>query len=316
MNQRCGNPNCYAHEGVSCHLGEQTPTACSAWNGAATETSDSAATEDATARVPWSGNALGLTDLATLTPRGRHILVGVLGAHDAGKTTLLLGNYLHLLRGGEIAQSQFAGSRTLAAWESLAAWTRFDDAPRIPSFPPHTPRGTGRVPGLLHLALRGQDDSHRDVFLTDAPGEWFSSWAIRADAPDAEGARWTEQNADVFLIVADCERLSGPGKGGARNSTKQLIERLHNHVGLRPVVLVWAKSDHSPPEALKKAIRDTLTRCIPLAQEIDVTATRPESLEAALSLALRSVWQPQLATPIQEPVTHTSPYFAFRSRHA
>lgn len=315
MSQRCTNPNCYAHEGELCALGEHTPSVCSAWS----ETAQAAESANATAmsaRVPWSGSALGLTDLANLTPRSRHILVGVMGAHDAGKTTLLTGAYLHLLRGGDLAGARFAGSHSLGAWESLASSLRFDDAARSPSFPPHTPRGIHRVPGLLHLAMRGTEDTHRDVFLTDAPGEWFTRWATNQDAPDAEGARWTERHADVFLVVADCQRLSGPDRGAARNNTRQLIERLRNHVGKRPTLLVWAKSDHRPPESLQQAIRNSLRQSIPHAEEIDTTTNQPETLVAALGQIIQAAWHAPKATPIEEPVCHPSPFSAYRRPHA
>lgn len=315
MNQRCTNPNCYAHEGELCALGERDPSECAAWS-AAEPTTASADTPTPSARVPWSGGALGLTDLANLTPRGRHILVGVLGAHDAGKTTLLTGAYLHLLRGGKLGGAHFAGSHSLGAWESLATSLRFDDAARSPTFPPHTPRGIHRVPGLLHLALRDPEDTHRDVFLTDAPGEWFTQWAIRQDAPEAEGARWTERHADVFLVVADCQRLSGPERGQARSHTRHLIERLGNQVGSRPALLVWAKSDHRPSEAMQRAIRDALRQRIPHAEEISTTTNQPETLMAALGQIIQAAWHAPRATPLQEPVLHSTPFSAYRRHHA
>ncbi|HYH96086.1 TRAFAC clade GTPase domain-containing protein [Hyalangium sp.] len=267
-------------------------------------------------RVPWSGSALGLADLTNLVPRGRSILIGVLGAHDAGKTTLLTGNYLQLVRGHGLAGARFAGSRTLGAWESLAAWTRFDDAARPPSFPPHTPRGISRVPGLLHLALRGQQDELRDVLLTDAPGEWFTRWATKENAPEASGARWIVQHADAFLLLADCQRLSGPERGEARRGVRELVERLGNHVGLRPTVLVWAKGDQEPPQAIRSAIRRALAERIPHASEVSTSTERPESLVLALETVLLPAWTPPLAAPLADPILSHEPFAAFRGVHA
>ena len=317
MSQKCSNPNCYAHDGEACALGEMQHTECASWAGTISETESTASiVPQASARVPWSGSALGLADIANLTPRGRSILVGVLGAHDAGKTTLLIGNYLQLLQGHSLADANFAGSRTLGAWESLAAWTRFDDAARPPSFPPHTPRGISRIPGLLHFALRGSNDEFRDVLLTDAPGEWFSRWAVKADAPDAEGARWIVNNADAFLVFADCQRLSGPERGTARKDLRELLERLGNHVASRPTVLVWAKDEHVPSDTIRNTIRRALNERIPHASEVSSSTNRPESLKSALEAVLRPAWTPKHAQPIIETTLHHQAFVAFRGSYA
>ncbi|MCY1055742.1 hypothetical protein [Nannocystis sp. SCPEA4] len=240
----------------------------------------------------------------------------MLGAHDAGKTTLLTGNYLDLLRGGRLADARFIESRTLHAWEALAAWVRFDDAARRPSFPPHTPRGTSRVPGLLHLALRGPRDEFRDVLLADAPGEWFTSWAIQEDAAAAAGARWVVEHADAFLVLADCSRLAGPGRGSARKDIRTLIERLGNHVGDRPTTLVWSKADHTPNDAIREQIRQALRTSVPHAREVETSTTNRRTLVNALEAALRPAWIPPRARALTEPVLDHQPFAAFRGLHA
>lgn len=241
--------------------------------------------------------------------------MGVLGAHDAGKTTLLTGTYLALHRGHRLADARFAGSRTLGAWESLAAWTRFEDAARQPTFPPHTPRGTSRVPGLLHLALRDSHDALRDVLLADAPGEWFTRWSLREDGEDAIGARWVVRHADTFLIFADGERLSGSDRGKARNDTRQLIERLGNHVAARPTVFVWAKSDHKPPGAIQDALRNALKDHIPHAVEVSTTTTEPTTLLDAVSMSVRSTWVQATARAVSEPRVAGEPFGAYRGAY-
>lgn len=317
MNRRCRQGDCYVHEGQSCALGYLDIAECPSWTTEDKSPEPSVLpTAHNTSGVPWSSSALGVSDLLALTARGRSILIGVLGAHDAGKTTLLTANYLHLLHGRTLAGSRFAGSRTLGAWEALAAWTRFDDAARAPSFPPHTPRGTARVPGLLHLALRGTDDEHRDVLLTDAPGEWFARWSFREDAAEAEGARWVERHADAFLLFADCARLSGPERGKARNDTQQLIERLGNTVGARPTMLVWAKHDTPPPGGIQRTIRESLKARIPHATEVETTIREPETLALALEQPLRRAWTPPLARPLVAAVEEHRPFAAFRGHRA
>lgn len=317
MTRRCSLSNCYAHEDEGCQEGHLKKGQCPYWTG-----SESAPTEALPAQlntssgVLWSSNALGLMDLANLTPRARTILIGVLGAYDAGKTTLLTANYLQLLRGKTLADARFAGSRTLGAWESLAAWTRFDDAARRPSFPPHTERGTSRVPGILHIALRGPHDEFRDVLLTDAPGEWFTSWAVNEDSPESEGARWICEKADAFLVVADCERLCGAGRGNTRKDIRQLIDRLGNHVEKRPTALVWAKADHKPEDGVRNAIRRRLNDRIPHATEVESTTDKLPTTTLALEEVLRPAWTPQRALLMVEPIIQHSPFAAFRGHHA
>jgi hypothetical protein len=315
MSGRCGNSHCFAHEGDGCALGEPNYNACDRWLGQMEDTAARSANDEQLTRVPWSGSALGLADLAHLTPRGRHILIGVLGAHDAGKTTLLTACYLLLLRGKNIGEYTFAGSRTLSVWESLASHTRFDDPIKGPAFPPHTSRGTQRVPGLLHLALRNQQDEYRDVFITDAPGEWFTRWAVKEDAPEAEGAHWTAQHADAFMVFADCKRLSGDLPVQARRDTQQLIERLSNHVGQRPVMLVWAKSDYTPSAPIRNGIRTTLNRRIAKAQDFDVSTQHLGTLSNAVGKIIEAAWNAPLAQAINEPRVCPKPFFAYRSHY-
>lgn len=317
MTRRCSNESCFVHDQESCPKGHISPEECPAWSTGTTEGKTSAPHEtSADFRVPWSGSTLGLVDLVQLTPRARTLMVGVLGSHDAGKTMLLTGSYLLMLRGESLANATFAGSRTLGAWEALAAWARFDDAARTPGFPPHTPRGTSRVPGLLHLSLRNADEEFRDVLLTDAPGEWFESWSIKEEDPTAEGARWVVKHADAFLLFADCKRLKSPARGEARQKVRQLIERLGNHVAQRPTVLVWSKADHKPSEGIKNSIRESLYQHIPHATEAESTTKDPETLKATLEVALRSAWNPQNVAAILEPVISSDPFAAFRGTYA
>ncbi|MFV8750201.1 TRAFAC clade GTPase domain-containing protein [Nannocystaceae bacterium ST9] len=244
--------------------------------------------------------------------RARSIIIGVVGAHNAGKTTLLTGTYVMAQRGEQIANARFAGSRSLEAWESLAAWTRFDDAARLPSFPPHTPRGFGRTPGLLHVALRGANDELRDVLLTDAPGEWFMRWAMQRDSPECEGARWTAENADGFLIVADCMNLSGEERGIARESTRSLIDRMGDVVDGRPVTFVWAKAEQHPPTGIRKAIENTLAQRIPHATQVESRLDQPATLCSAVGGIVKACWWPPCGKVSRVPVLSSTPFEAFR----
>ncbi|MDH5925054.1 hypothetical protein L8S13_01990 [Vibrio lentus] len=315
MTGGCTNKNCFVNEGESCAEGNPDKKCCQYWSlnevEGNTESVDSSAI-----RVPWSGSAFGGADLINLTPRGRSILIGVLGAENSGKTTFLVGNYLQLLRGSKIGHTQFSGSLTLGAWESLSSWLRFDSANSTVSFPPHTARGTERVPGILHLSFRNENEEMRDILLTDAPGEWFTSWSVNETAIDAEGARWVVKHADAFIIFADSEKLSGKERGQARSDLRQLIERLGNHAGNRPAILAWAKNDQKPPEKMVASIRRALNENITNSKEVEISVTEPDSLTEAFSVVLGETWTPPLALSIIEPVHKQDPFSAFRGHHA
>ncbi|CAG9298183.1 TRAFAC clade GTPase domain-containing protein [Celerinatantimonas diazotrophica] len=314
----CSNPNCYAADGESCALGEPDHKKCCNWISDPKNPSktNSGANEEAVAyKIPWSGSALGINDFIKLTPRGRSILIGILGAENSGKTTFLVGSYLKLLAGSSIDNKAFCGSQTLGAWESLASWVRFDDINHLSSFPPHTPRSLDRVPGILHLALKDITNSqHRDVLLTDAPGEWFSSWSLNENNQEAEGAQWVVKNSDAFIIFADSEKLSGSERGQARNELRQLIERLSDHIGDKPVFLFWAKSDQKPNKTIVSNIRKTLSEKVNNSHELSVSVENNESLVQALSSVIHEVWLSPLADQIKEPVCIHSPFYAFRGR--
>lgn len=320
MTSKCKNPNCFVDEGVSCSEGHMNYEECPQYTSDKIKESEhDVVSSHSGARVPWSGSALGLSDLLILCSRGQPVLIGILGSHDSGKTTLLLGNYLSLVQGASIAKARFSGSWTLGAWESLASWPRFSSLNSSPQFPPHTPRSADRAPGLLHFSLRKPDDSFKDILLTDAPGEWFSNWSIEENSNSSAGARWTVENSDAFLILADCERLSGESRGRARNELRQLFERLGAYVQNRPVTLVWAKSDVIPvkdlSQKLVESIRRSLLDNIPHATEQFSTIKEPTTFIKALETVIDPAWSPVEVPHIKEPIISTNPFAAYRGHH-
>ncbi|UEM24362.1 GTPase domain-containing protein (plasmid) [Skermanella mucosa] len=221
--------------------------------------------------LPWSGSALGLVDLGFVAGGAKPLVVGIAGPQAAGKTTLLAAWYLLLGRGQATTGSRrFAGSYSIAGWEAIAGSLRWSPG-QAAAFPPHTTSRGGRVPGLLHLAFREADGRLRAYLLADAPGEWFQKWAVNRDAPDGEGARWVADHADVFLLVADREALSGPTMGTARGAFQNLARRLGTECRERPVALVWTKADVEIAPEMEKAVRDTVMATIPDATEFFVS---------------------------------------------
>ena len=125
---------------------------------------------------------------------------------------------------------------------------------------------------MLHLSF--WDSAERqsiDYLFADAPGEWFQKWAVNRDSDEGIGARWVADRADVFVIVADCEALSGDNMGAARNGLRLLARRLAAELRQRPVALVWTKSDIAISPEIENAVRLAVFNVMPEAVEFFVS---------------------------------------------
>jgi hypothetical protein len=250
---RCAQAACIAPDEVGCLVGEASPHHCMHWQkGPDAEAPGTTGSVEDGARLPWTGNALGSMDIGFLAGKARTRLVGLFGAAGSGKTSLLGAWYL--LLGREIGPHgvSFAGSLTLEGWENIAGSLRWN-AMQGPAFPPHTSSGTGRHPGLLHLDLQVHEARH-DLLFADAPGEWFSRWAVRRDAEDTAGALWLSETSDVLIIVADSDALAGPRLGVARTNLVALLRRVGAERRGRPVALVWTKCDVKVDDQMRQAV--------------------------------------------------------------
>jgi hypothetical protein len=238
--------------------------------------------------LPWSGSALGLVDVGFVTGRGRATIVGIVGPEDAGKTTILSAWYLLAGRGfASTKRHLFAGSFTLPGWEAVASRMRW--APGSPpQFPAHTSTRLGRGEGLLHLAFR-EGELLRDYLLTDAPGRWFERWAVNENTAEAEGARWISEHADAFLLVADCEALSGEDKGSARAILQMLARRIAAVRRDRPIILVWAKSDVQISQDIEEAVREAVYSQIPDAEEFHTSVLSQDEQREGQGLGLTTL---------------------------
>jgi Double-GTPase 2 len=268
MAKECPRENCFVPE-VGCDLGFDNLDLCPALKGVVRHTQDFGEVGDEIL-LPWSGSALGLADVGFITGRSKPIVIGVVGAQKAGKTTLLAALYLLLGRGARLPGRSFAGSYSLLGWEALAGAMRWGPGTR-PSFPPHTSSRGGRAPGMLHLSLRNSLGQIKDFLFTDAPGEWFSRWAVNRDDVEAQGARWVAHNADTFLLVADKAALAGPDMGSARGELQRLANRLGGELAGRSVALVWSKDDVGITDAMEASIRQSATRAMPGLAEFKVS---------------------------------------------
>lgn len=266
----CSRSTCFAPEST-CDLGFLDRAKCPGWKGRDEEAAAQSEMATDELLLPWSGSAIGLVDLGFVAGRTKPLMVGIVGPQNAGKTTLLAAWYQLIGRGLTGSNRRcFAGSYSFAGWEAVASALRWTPGQQ-PSFPPHTTSRGGRAPGLLHLAFRTADDELRGYTFTDAPGEWFQKWAINCEAVDGEGARWVAEHADLFLLIADREALSGPNMGSARGSLQVLARRLAAERSGRPVALVWTKSDMAVAPEMETAIRDAVLGQMPDAREFSVS---------------------------------------------
>ena len=258
MQGECQQQHCYAPD-TTCHLGMSDHRKCSMWRERQVDSPVPSDTEEQVGLLlPWTGNSLGITDLPFLTAGANTKVVAVVGPYSSGKTTLLASLYLLLGRGKAGEEFQFAGSWTLSGWELIANKMRWKSLAG-PAFPPHTTSQEARSPGLLHLSYRDETQREKHLLFADSPGEWFKLWSVNRDAQGCEGARWLSAHADMFLVLADQDALSGEERGIARSTAQGILRRVASERAGRPVCLVWSKSDKEIPPEMRSAVRSAGT---------------------------------------------------------
>ncbi|MBT9495257.1 MAG: hypothetical protein IV107_23545 [Paucibacter sp.] len=267
---------------MTCVRGE-VPEDCPHFaKGAAPDDAEVSAKDDASAerqlRFPWTGNAMGPADLPYLAGASKLKLLTLAGASDAGKTSLLAAFYLLVARGIRPDGVEFAGSVTLEGWENIAGSLRWTSASG-PTFPPHTSTGSGRYPGMLHLALE-TPQSRCELVAADAPGEWFSYWASNQASPQGAGARWLSERTDVFLVIADSQALAGPDRGQTRVALSNLLRRIGTEAAGRPIALVWTKCDVTVSPEMEARIKDAAQRSLGHFREFRVSMLPAQGEEA------------------------------------
>jgi hypothetical protein len=238
--RRCKRPACGAPQFL-CVMGDDFAD-CPYFLAADTTKESTGTTEGQP--FPWSGLALGEEDLATIAALGRTRIVALVGLHDSGKTTALAAAMIDRRR-GSCASGVFAGSLTLLGWQQIARHLEWP--PRgSGGFPPHTTSADGRVPSLLHFALRQADEEISHLLYADVPGEWFRDWSFDEDS--SKGASWLAEHADSFVLFADSAALAGEDRGAARGDYEALALRVASVAEGRPVVPIRTKADIAVPD--------------------------------------------------------------------
>src|SRR5882724_13424528 len=169
MAGNCSQSTCFPEETGCTVEGCPNVFECKYYKQATVNTAENTVSTaiDESYRIPWTGNTMGLTDLSFLTASSKPILIGITGVASAGKTTFLASLYCLLRHGRGISDYSFSGSLTLNGWEDIAWYLSWKENGSI-QFPPHTTNNSGRVPGLLHLAMKNSKGEKVDLIFTDA----------------------------------------------------------------------------------------------------------------------------------------------------
>lgn len=300
----CPRENCFAPD-TGCILGRDN---CEFFARAEGEVA-SAALDQPTSALPWSGLALGSADLTAVAAVGESRVVGLVGLSDAGKTTTLAAAQLARRSPEYGGIGDFAGSYTLMGWHQIIRHLEW--APWGGGFPPHTELRGSRTPALLHVAISLGNQRLRHVLYTDVPGEWYARWAF--DATAAPGVTWIVDHADSFIIFADSQALNGPDRGVARARYDTLARRLAGVAAGRTVVPVLSKADIEISSEMNGFIIGLNERAFG-SDTLLVSAVQENgrSLVTAIDRATAAAlsWAPELEMPTSEPAGDV--LFAFR----
>lgn len=293
----CKKTDCTAEwdeQNPSCLCGEMDYKICKYYLGnahleinTAAEENSYSATDTVTLPIAWTGDAMGIVDMEWICNKRQAFVIGVIGTVASGKTTLLATLYMLLRSGKSIGNYRFAGSYTLLGWEKIAHFLTFNEHKHL-FFPPHTSSKSLRVPSLLHLLLKDSDGRYHDLLFTDAPGEWFSDWAISANSEESKGARWIDECADAFVLIADSQAFKD-NIGKARRELTVIAERMKNTHLQRPTALTWTKTDVSIDTTIKQRLTDKVKVNLPNLKPFDVAVVNHNDNEPYLNNVLRLI---------------------------
>ncbi len=259
MRRKCNKPDCPAPKGLCLAHASPDHQKCEYWLGPQDEPAageKQVRVKDGTESLPWTGEPFQPADIEIIGQRSVPLIIGMVGTADAGKTSYLGMLYTLLFNGKEIENWSFAGSFTLAAWETLAQYLKLKPDGSIESAPP-TPANPDYY-SLYHLALK-RGDLLRDLLFADSSGEVFSLWSVNVQDPNAENARWIYEKSSAFIFMVDSVALAHK-RGSAKSEIVQMAHQLAANLGERPVAVVWSKADEigNVRESIKKALDEDL----------------------------------------------------------
>lgn len=269
MRHKCLESDCDAPKSLCKILLSSDYQDCDHWRKASDQIPATKKAVSTGTEIPWSGMALTPETINVLSHRSTPLIIGLVGAANAGKTSYLGILYTLLFNGRKFNNWKFAGSYTLIAWEAQAKGLKIGSNGKV-SFSESTPAHPDYY-SLYHLALK-KDKYLYDILFADSSGEVFTKWASEIDSTEAENAKWIYGNSNAFIFFVDCEALIN-GRGRARNSLSQLAGQISANLGERPVIIVWSKADRiaEVPPTIKNAVEALLRDNFPDALEFMIS---------------------------------------------
>lgn len=149
-----------------------------------------------------SGDLLDQDEASQLLRRGNSRVIAVVAPKDAGKTTLIASVFELFLR-GPIGSFEFAGSRTMYAFERACHPSRGVSR----NARPKTERTFLTTVKFYHAALRGPGVDALDLVVADRNGEDYGS---APDDTDTVGGFIEIHRADTITFLVDGRQLADP----------------------------------------------------------------------------------------------------------
>jgi hypothetical protein len=271
MQNKCSNKECTAPKGLCANNGTVEYDCCIDWkHNIDSDTEEASKKKGSKSKnLIWSGLELQPNDIDLVSHRGKPVIVGIIGAANAGKTSYLGMLYTLLYNGKRFKNWNFVGSYTLIGWEKLAMYLRLKPNGTV-DFPEPTPSNPDYY-SLLHMALRKENDFY-DLIFADSSGEVFTQWSKNVDDINVENARWVYKNSSAFIFFVDCGALI-ERRGQEKQRIVQLAAQVSKNLGARPIAVVWSKSDLMSDirENIKTAVTSSLKQFFPDADVIEIS---------------------------------------------
>lgn len=271
MRKKCSKPDCPAPKGLCVIHASPDHQKCKYWLENKTEqpVEKQKTLKKKVQTLPWTGEPFQPTDIEIVSQRSAPLIIGMVGSANAGKTSYLGMIYSLLFNGKKFRHWTFAGSYTLAAWETLAQYLKIKSDGSVNLAPP-TPSNPDFY-SLYHMALK-RGELFRDVLLVDSSGEVFNLWSVDVHDPNAENARWIYKTSSAFIFMIDCVALINR-RGAAKTETVQMAEQLAANLDGRPIAIVWSKADRigEVRVTIKNALEEDLVQVFGDSQVFEVS---------------------------------------------
>jgi hypothetical protein len=177
-------------------------------------------------------------------------VIGIIGAYDCGKTSLLAGLY-DLFQEGPIGGMTFAGSSTLHGFESICHDSRVASKRGVP----HSPRTSRGEVTFYHLDVRRDGDADiTSLLLADRSGEEYEEVA---DAMVNGNSMVELRRADTVTVLVDGRRLCDPkSRHEVINSVAPIVQGLQESGAFerRPQLAIVLTKNDAVVESAKAAV--------------------------------------------------------------